>query len=362
MTWLLGALAVALMFLFLVAPHEGGHFAFAKLFGVTVKEFSVGMGTRLVSGTRGGTLYAFRLLPIGGYVRLNGMEPGDDFSDPDGFHQKPAWQRLLVLFGGPLANFVVAALVMTVIYGVYSQPHPGRIQGVVAGSPAAAAGLQAGDEILTVNGAPVNGREDIVSTEAKNPGQPLQLTVRRAAGSTARLTVTPQLDEKTNAYLIGIYGVATLYSPSGAPIHNWADALVNGPQFPVQAAVQIVGGFGALISGAIPGGVLGPQGATGPIGIAAMTAQQAQYGVADWFALAAALSVALGFANLLPLPALDGGRVVVVLLEVLRRRPFDRERELAVQRYGLVALLALIAFIAYFDIQRLVNHQFPGMK
>src|SRR5581483_2380745 len=125
-------------------------------------------------------------------------------------------------------------------------------------------------------------------------------------------------------------------------VRTHLDAVVYGAEFPLQAAAGILGGIAQLVTGQVPGGIFGPQGATGPIGIAAITYESAQYGFADWLTVAAALSVALGLANLLPLPALDGGRMVVVLLEALRGRPFDREREMQVQRAGLVALLVLV--------------------
>src|SRR5712664_4882274 len=113
---LLVVIAVAGMFLILIAPHEGGHFALAKLFKVRVIEFSIGAGTRLLSFTRGGTLYAIRLLPILGYVRMGGME-ANDFDEPDGFHSKPHWQRIAILLAGPAANFLVAMLLITA-YGL----------------------------------------------------------------------------------------------------------------------------------------------------------------------------------------------------------------------------------------------------
>jgi regulator of sigma E protease len=125
---------------------------------------------------------------------------------------------------------------------------------------------------------------------------------------------------------------------------------------------MIAGGIYALASGQIPGGFFGPEGATGAIGIAAITYNAAAAGLLYWLQVLAALSVALGLANLLPLPALDGGRIVVVLLEAIRRRPFDREKEMAIQRWGLAAILALAALIAYFDIQRIVTHQFPALR
>ncbi len=357
---LVGALGIVLMFLLLVAPHEGGHFAVAKLAGVRVIEFSVGMGNRLFSRVAGGTLYAIRAIPIGGYVRLSGMEPGD-YADPKGFHNRPAYQRLLILAAGPAVNFIVAGALMTGVYAVYANPYPVLIAQVLPNSPAQQAGLHPGDRIVTVNGTRIQQQDELDRIEQSNRDSPLRLRVENSGGA-REVTVTPRLDPSGTRYLMGIVRQPQPTTPSGMVIRSPLDGVIGGIEFPYQAAVGIAGGIAQLISGQIPGGVFGPQGATGPIGIAAITYESTQGGVADWVTVAAALSVALGLANLLPLPALDGGRMVVVIIEKIRGRAFNRERELQVQRAGLVALLVLVAFIAYFDIQRLVNHEFPGMR
>src|SRR5256714_15276102 len=126
MDWLLYVVGVAGMFLLLIAPHEAGHFAFAKLFRVRVIEFSIGAGARLWSATRGGTLYAIRALPILGYVRMGGMEAGD-FEDPNGFHRKPAWQRLVILAARPGAHFVGALGIITALELTPGNTQPGEV-------------------------------------------------------------------------------------------------------------------------------------------------------------------------------------------------------------------------------------------
>jgi regulator of sigma E protease len=138
-------------------------------------------------------------------------------------------------------------------------------------------------------------------------------------------------------------------------------AVVDGVTFPFVAMGGIVAGLDALITGQVKGGLLGPNGLTGPIGIGAITAGQVSQGPPAYIFLVALLSVALGFTNLLPLLALDGGRIVVVVIEWLRRRPFDRNSELNLQRWGLVALLALAAIISFLDIQRIATGQFTGV-
>jgi regulator of sigma E protease len=349
---LIGVLAIAGMFLLLVGPHEFGHFALAKVFGVGVYEFSLGMGNRIWSATRGGTLYALRAVPLGGYVRLAGMEPGD-YEAPSGFHSKPALQRLLILFAGPFVNFLIATLIWTGIGFTQLNSDPGKVMAILQDGPAYAQGIRPGDKIMSVNGRPLSAPDDIVKAENSRPGQPLMLTVRRANGATSALTVTPVYSDRDKRFVIGIR-TAGIFTP-------W-NAVQTGVTFPFAATKVLGETMYRLVTGQIPGGFFGQQGATGPIGFGYFTYQAAAAGIDSWLALAAFLSMALGLTNLLPLPALDGGRVMVVVLEKLRGRPFDREREMTVQRAGLVALLLLMALIAFFDVQRIATGQFPGIK
>src|SRR5713226_8968216 len=135
LTPLLYVVGVGGMFLLLIAPHEAGHFLLAKLCKVRVIEFSIGAGTKLLSFTRGGTLYAIRLLPILGYVRMGGME-ANDFDEPDGFHSKPHWQRIAILLAGPAANFLVAMLLITAYGLTQLNTDPGKVVRVVSNTPA----------------------------------------------------------------------------------------------------------------------------------------------------------------------------------------------------------------------------------
>src|SRR6202163_455943 len=340
------------MFLLLIAPHEGGHFLFAKLFKVRVIEFSVGAGTKLWSTTRGGTLYALRAFPILGYVRMGGMELGD-FEAPNGFHSKPAWQRIVILAGGPAANFLVAMLLITAFGLTQLNTDPGKVFSVSPGSPAAAAGIKVGDSIRAVNGQPFTTPGLVGQQEAAAPGAALTLSGVHANGQPFTYSVTPKCYAQGNNCLVGV----------GIPrqLATVQSAVVGGVEFPFVAIGGIVQGLWSLISGQVPGGLLGPQGLTGPIGIATTAKEAITAGPPTYVLLAALLSVALGFTNLLPLLALDGGRIVVVLIEVLRRRPFDRNSELNFQRWGLVALLVLAAVIIFLDIQRLATGQFPGV-
>jgi regulator of sigma E protease len=343
---------IAGMFLILIAPHEAGHFLLAKLFKVRVLEFSIGAGTKVLSFTRGGTLYALRALPILGYVRMGGMEAGD-FSEPGGFHSKSPLQRIAILAGGPLANFIVAILLVTGLGLTQLNDDPGKVLRVVAASPAAQAGLRTGDSIQTVNGLTVSAPGFISKVEnAGAPGAPLVLTGVHADGRAFTVTVVPVCATPGHCQIgVGVTGrLVTVQS-----------AVSDGITFPIVAITGIVQGLDALVTGKIPGGLFGPSGLTGPIGIATITYESVNQGPPNYVFLVALLSVALGFTNLLPLLALDGGRIMVVIIEWLRGRPFDRNSELNFQRWGLVALLVLAAVISFLDIQRLATGQFPGI-
>lgn len=353
MSTLLIIVGVAGMFLLLIAPHEAGHFLFAKLFKVRVLEFAIGAGTKLWSVTRGGTLYSLRLLPILGYVRMGGMESGD-FDDPNGFHTKAAWQRLLILFGGPLANFVVAILLITAFGLTQLNDVPGRIVDILPNSAAAAAGIQKGDQLKTVNDEPITAPDQLRNQENSAPGAPIVLGGVHADGKPFTYTVTPRCDAQGKQCLIGISARWTVVTVK--------DAVVNGVAFPFVAIGSLIQGLTELVTGKVPGGLLGPNGVTGPIGIADVASQSVALGPETYISIVAVLSVALGFTNLLPLLALDGGRMVVVLIEVVRRRPFDRAMELNLQRAGLVALLVIAAVISFLDVQRIVTGHFIGLQ
>jgi regulator of sigma E protease len=227
---------------------------------------------------------------------------------------------------------------------------PGKVVDVVAGSPAAAAGFRAGDSIQTVNGIAVSSPDQMRKQEDAGQGAPIVVGGVHSNGQHFQFTVTPTCTQ-------GICQVGVRIQP----LLTAGAAISYGVAWPFQAVGGIVQGLWSLISGQVPGGLLGPQGLTGPIGIGAVTYSAVSQGPPSYLFLVALLSVALGFTNLLPLLALDGGRIVVVVIEWLRRRPFDRNTELNFQRWGLVALLAVAAVISFLDIQRIATGQFPGL-
>lgn len=346
---------VAGMFLLLIGPHEFGHFIFAKLFKVRVIEFSIGAGPPLWSMVRDGTMYSLRAIPVLGYVRMGGMEAGD-LGDPHGFHTRPAWQRLVILAAGPAANFIVAIVLVTGFNLTQLNSTPGKVVSVLPNSPAAAAGIRPGDQLRTVDGRPITDSEQLRKIENTTPNAPIALGGIHANGQPFTVILTPHcvVNGTTTTCQVGVSARWDILTAQ--------QAVANGVTFPYTAVKNIVQGLGDLITGKVPGGLLGPNGVTGPIGIGDVAYQAVSLGLETYIPIVALLSVALGFTNLLPFLALDGGRMVVVLIEAVRRRPFDRTMELNFQRAGLVALLVLAALISFLDIQRLATGQFPGLR
>src|SRR5579872_1103202 len=188
--YVLYAIGIAGMFLLLIAPHEAGHFLVAKLFKVRVIEFSIGAGTKLWSTTRNGTLYALRLLPILGYVRMGGMEAGD-FEEANGFHSKHPAKRIAILAAGPVANFLVAMVLITGATMTQLNSDPGKVLAVVKSSPAAQAGLLPGDHIATVDGKAITTPENIQQAEVAASGRSVVVTGTHADGRPFSVEVTP---------------------------------------------------------------------------------------------------------------------------------------------------------------------------
>jgi regulator of sigma E protease len=349
--WLLDALAVLGMFFFLIAPHEGGHFIFAKLFKVKAPIFALGMGPKLWSKTWGQTEYSLRALPLGGFVSIAGMNK-NDLDDPQGFHSKKAWQRFLILAGGPLANLVMAALLISGMTLGMINNDANKISTVLKPSPAYAAGLRPGESLLAVNNQNIKSFADLSHVESTEPGQSLILTIKQSDGHVVTTTVTPAYDAASQRYYIGV---------TPEPTFTFWQALSAGPRFDVSAGGLILGSMQSLFTSKVPGGPLGPQGLTGPVGIGYLTVSAAQQGAPTWALVLALLSVALALTNLLPIPALDGGRIVVVVVEVLRRKPLPRQREMQVQQVGLVVLLSLMALLTVLDVFRIATGAFPAL-
>lgn len=351
-------LIAILVFGVLIAFHEYGHMWAAKRMGMKVDRFSIGFGPVLFSWKSGETEYVLSAVPLGGYVSIAGMadpEPaeGDEGEaaeppppDPRSFVNKKPWQQAFVLAAGPGANYLLAFIIGIPLL-MFAATRPAvdstRIGFVEVGGPASQSGLREGDRVLEVGGQPVQAwdplRKALASTYFAAPDAPVPLIVERG-DERLELSVTPrQADEST--VLIGI-----------------GPELVEVPGLPFGAAVVQAGSnlwkqtahsattIGRMITGATKAQL------SGPIGILGHTADQAKKGVAELMQTVWLISVALGFFNLLPIPALDGGRLLFVAYEAVTRRPVNQRVAGFIHAGGFVGLLLLLVAVSYGDIMR----------
>ena len=361
-----------LMLSVLVMLHEYGHFIVARRNGVRVNEYAIGMGPKIFGWTskRSGTLYSVRALPIGGYCAMEGednktsqAEQQRDFlaSDPqidesDNFQAKKPWQRLLIVLAGPVANFILCyglLLVSALVFGVSSDNSPETVVGMVQpGMPAAKAGIHVGDRIVSVNGAAMANGNTLIDVLHQSRGKLLRLGVVRG-GDTREFDITPvacppAVTQKiANAGCIGIQPFQA-YERVGFmdAVKDSGYAFVNIAENTVGSLVLLVTHFSQYASQV-----------SGPIGMGQAAGVVQDIGWGPYLGLAAMISFALGVFNLLPVPALDGGRAAFIIVEMLRGKPVDRDREAMVHIAGFAALMALMVIIAFHDIARIVSGQ-----
>ena len=328
--------------LLLVFVHELGHFVTAKLSGITVREFGFGYPPRLFGVTFKGTMYSLNLLPLGGFTRMEG-EDGSEASAmrPGSFASKPKRVRTVVLAAGSIMNLVLAPLLLMLVFLIGAPTPTGKvlISQVQPDSPAAGAGFKAGDAVTQIQGHPIHTVQDFRDQVQFRPGQPTTFTVIRD-GETTTLTLTPRQNPPEGQ---GAVGVAI------------SDQLEN-KQYPVWTAFALgvkeaAITFAAIWIGLIQTirGIIAPD-FLGPVGIASVTGQVAQLGPQYLLQFAAFLSLNLAILNLIPFPALDGGRILFVGIEAVRGRRVDPRKEGLVHFIGMAILLFFIALISYHDL------------
>jgi len=434
-------LAVVFVLGVMILIHELGHFLAAKHFDVRVEAFSFGFGPRLFGRKVGETDYRVCALPLGGYVKMAGEQPGDEHTnDPREFSSKPRWQRLIIAVMGPAMNIILAVALLVGLFMVrYErlavQSQPPILSDVEANSPAAKAGLQDGDRIEAVDGKQNPSWEDVNMRVVASAGEPLHLTVERS-GRQFEATVTPTADPSTGVGYTGwaeqvpielgeiIPGMPAakaglktgdlLISVNGEPIHSGRklpDALQRGGGQPVvleysrngvrqtttvtpvfrqsdrEASAWRIGvallpkyekiitrlSFGAALRESIDQnrknatlileflrGILqrrmSPKSLNGPIGIAQLSGQAARHGFGDLMMLMSAISLNLGIFNLLPIPILDGGVIVLLLFESLIGRDISLAVKERIVQVGFVFLMLLFVFVIYNDIVKSLAH------
>jgi len=338
----------------LVFIHELGHYLAARWRGIHVEVFSIGFGKRIHSWVdRHGTEWRLSWLPLGGFVKLHGQEGPDDASPETRaawrpgrtFHDKPVRDRAIVVAAGPIANFLLAAVLFAGLYMTVGQPQPSATIGaVVEGSAAERAGLLPGDRIVSLDDVRVSRFEEVQRHIQPRAGQPVEVRIARE-GAEQSLRVTPESREGNGA-AVGVLGIS-----GGAPEFrrlNPLSAVAAGVSQTADVTVQTLAGLWQMIAGQRGTEELG-----GPLRIAQLSGQVAQLGVASLVSFMAILSVNLALINLFPIPVLDGGHLLFYAAEAIRGRPLPPRAIEYGFRAGFALLIALFVFATWNDLSSL---------
>ncbi|UCC69310.1 MAG: site-2 protease family protein [Armatimonadota bacterium] len=343
-------IAIALAFGTTVLVHEAGHFVAARLSGMAVYEFSIGFGRPLLFWfRRGETQYSFRLWPFFSFTRVAGMEPGDDH--PEGFHKKSRLAQMFVLATGCVMNFLLAVAIFVFMGAVLGRPVEvsNTVDRVFRGSPAEQVGLAPGDELIGINGRTDLSHGELVKAIQQHPEQPIVLEIERA-GERLSINITPEkvmgwTEDGERSVPQGRIGVG--FRARMERLGIW-ESVVGGFKLTVAAIYELAGGiFKSIRHGK------GPE-LVGPVGVLQLMYKEAEVDWRYFFFIFAMVTVSIGFINLLPIPPLDGSRLVIVALEAIRRKPFDKRKEIIVHLIGFVLLLGLFVLLTFQDITRIL--------
>lgn len=326
--------ASIIIFGLLIVAHEFGHFIVAKLSGVTVEEFAIGMGPRVIGWKKNETSYTIRVLPIGGYVKMLGED--EDVDDEGAFKNRPLKNRIGIIAAGPLMNFILAILLFTLVFYIVGTPTT-QIERVQPGYPAEKAGILPGDRIVEINGEEIESWNEIYSIISSSQGREMEIKVDRDGKIlTFQLRAIP--DKNSGKQLVGI---------SPAYSRNFIKAVFTGVHRSYEITSLMVTYLIDLITGHATTGDI-----VGPVGIIHLVNQAAKTGILNLMFLAGILSLNLGVINLVPIPALDGSRLIFLMVEGIRGKPIDVEKEGLIHFIGFIVLLLLMVLVAYRDIIR----------
>jgi len=333
---------VVFIFLILIFPHELGHFLAAKASGMRVERFSIGFGPKIWGVKRKETEYVISLFPIGGYVKIAGMAPGEE-NVKDGFYSKPLSRKIAVVISGSLMNFIVSILLFSLIFMIgfevvdFERPVVGS---VIKGSPAEEVGIKPGDKIVSINGVKIEKWQDIAKFVQKE--EELEISVLRK-NSVLSFKIQPRYYPEYKRKLIGI-------SPSTRFVrYNPLTSIGLGAERVIFMVGFIFKALVGMLTGALPAQF------TGPVGIVEYAGEASRLGVVPFISLIAVLGVNLGLFNLFPIPALDGGRLLFLLVEAFRKKPVRVEFQEFVHYIGFLILILLMFLVTYQDILRLLR-------
>jgi regulator of sigma E protease len=331
------------LFSILVFVHEGGHFLFSKLFGVKVEEFGFGYPPRILGKKIKGTIYSINLIPFGGFARIKGED--QRVKGKDSFSTQSLWKRALIIFGGVLGNFLLAWALFTVLL-VVGNPVPGEkvfVDEVLEGSPAAEAGIEAGDHILSFEGERVETAQELISLTDEHLGKASVLEMERE-GEVREVAVTLRTDPPGGE---GPMGVRISTGLGYEKTALW--------KAPFVAFGQVVGTVWEMVTiavGMIRDAFRGEEVLIGgPVAIFAITGTYASYGLRIFLQFMAFLSLNLVIINLLPFPALDGGRLLLMAVETVRGKRVAPKTEQLINQIGFIILVILMVLLSVHDIR-----------
>lgn len=349
LTTVIGILAFIAMLAVLILVHEFGHFMVAKRSDVKVEEFGIGFPPKLASIKRGETIYSLNVVPLGGFVKLLGEE---DPTEPRSFASKSIGTRALILAAGPLMNLVLPIILFSLVFMI---PHnvlmeQVQVQQVAPSSPAAEARMEQGDIILAINGHKINNRGDLAYYIQLSLGSETTLLLDKAANGEQEVTLVPRWtppegEGALGIEVVGAEGSQQVIRQSYSP---WTATMLG-----TQRCVETL----ALFRNTIRSWIIGTTTlqVAGPVGIYQMTAEVARAGLLALIVFTAFISLMIGIINLLPFPALDGGRIVFLLVELARRGKRVSPRvEHLVNAVGFAVLILLMCIITYFDVARII--------
>lgn len=364
----------------LVLVHELGHFLTAKKMGVKVEEFGFGFPPRLFGKKIGETLYSINALPIGGFVKLYGEdEAGGGRVSPPGkvllggdrlehsgshgssqvnkelkraFFVRPAWQRFTIVVAGVVMNFLLGALILSYLFAAVGMPEPGNnviIAGIAKNSPADRAGLKQGDIVIAINNQPIQDTQTLIKFTKKHLGQPVDLKIKDKRLKIKDIILIPRVRYPANEGAIGIAIGQNIINKK----YPWYQAPIIGLRESASQVWEILKGLWGIVTQLIYRHTV-PQGFAGPVGIAQITGQFVQMGIYPLLALVASLSLNLAVLNVLPIPALDGGRLFFIFIEMITGKKVHSKFEAYAHTVGMAVLLTLVVLITYRDITRLI--------
>lgn len=329
------AIAAIFVFLMVILFHEFGHFIAAKSVGIKVNEFSIGMGPKLFQKQKGETKYSLRLLPIGGYVNMEGED--EESKDPRSFNKASAWARIITVAAGAIMNFVLAIIVLVIVSFNIGIPTT-TVENTIDGSPAEKAGILSGDTIKSINNVEVDDWNSIVDAiSSSNPREEMVIRVIRN-GESKDYILNPTINEEDNRVIIGI---EPRYEKSFS-------AAIAGGLAETGRMFKIMLNFITMIFK----GQVSTKDLSGPVGVIYTIGEAAKYGITNLLYLMGFISVNLGVFNLFPLPALDGSRIVFILIELIRGKPINPEKEGYVHFVGFILLMLLMIVVTFTDINR----------